>query len=334
MIKKFINESDNIVAETIEGFVKVNAARVNKLPNANVVIMNDIDRSKVSVIIGNGSGHEPACIGFVGKNMLDANAFGGLFAAPGPYTMLEAIKALDNKNGVCVLISNHAGDVLNSKMAIDMAEDDGYLAKPVLLYDDIASASKDEDPTERRGTAGTLYAYKMVGSYAALGHDLDKVCKFAEKVRDNTRTLSVALNPGSSPITGEMMFEIADDEIEIGMGVHGEAAAKNMKMQSASEIVKVMCDMLIEDKPFVENDEISVLVNGMGATTQMELYIFYNEVEKYLSSKGIKIVYPLVGSYITSQEMAGIALAFCKLDEEMKQALIARTDACGFTNVG
>lgn len=328
-IKKFINHPDNIVSDTIEGFVSAYKDRIVKLENSNVVIRKEKQEGKVGVIIGNGSGHEPACIGFVGKNMLTANAYGGIFAAPGPDTIYDAIEAADSGKGVCVLISNHAGDVINSKMAMDMAEDDDMVCKGVILYDDIASAPKEE-AKERRGTAGTLFNYKITGSYADEGHSLDDVVKMAEKVRDNTRTLTVATVPGTSPITGYEMFEINDDEVEIGMGVHGEAAAHTMKLAPSNEIAKVMCEKLIDDMPYKEGDEVAVLVNGCGQTTLMELLIFYRDVEKVLMESGIKCYKPAIGNYITTQEMGGIALAFCKLDDETKRLWAKETDAPGF----
>lgn len=328
--KKFINSTETIVDETVQGLVEAYPDRVRKLPNANVVIRKELPKDKVSVIIGNGSGHEPACIGFVGKNMLAANAYGGIFAAPGPDTLYSAIEATDTGKGVCVLISNHAGDVINSKMAIDMAEDDDMTCRGVILYDDIASAPKEE-MEERRGTAGTLFNYKITSSYADAGHSLDEVCKMAEKVRDNTRTLTVATVPGTSPITGYKMFEIEDDQIEIGMGVHGEAAAHTMEVSESRKIAEVMCEKLINDKPYVAGDEISVLVNGCGQTTMMELLIFFKDVKAILEEKGMKVFKPAIGNYITTQEMGGIALAFCKMDEEMKEMWVAETDATGFS---
>ncbi|QUI24560.1 dihydroxyacetone kinase subunit DhaK [Vallitalea pronyensis] len=328
-MKKIINHPDHIVKDTIEGFVKAYNDRIEKLEGSQVVVSKDRKDDCVSVIIGNGSGHEPACIGFVGKNMLAANAYGGIFAAPSPDTLYDAIEATHTEKGVCVLISNHAGDVINSKMAMDMAQDDDMVCKGVILYDDIASAPKGEE-VERRGTAGTLFNYKITSSYAAEGHSLDDVLVMAEKVRDNTRTLTVATVPGTSPITGYKMFEIADDEIEIGMGVHGEAAAHNMKIDTAEAIAKVMCAKLIEDKPYVSGDEVAVLVNGCGQTTYMELLIFYKEVEKLLAEAGIKAYKPAIGNFITTQEMGGIALAFCKVDEEMKKQWSKETNAPGF----
>lgn len=327
--KKFINDPDYIVEDTIEGFIKAYGDRIEKLENSHVILRKNREQGKVAVIIGNGSGHEPACIGFVGKNMLTANAYGGVFAAPGPDTIYDAIEAADNGAGVCVLISNHAGDVINAKMAMDMAEDDDMTCRAVILYDDIASAPKEETH-ERRGTAGTLFNYKITGSYADEGHSLDDVVEMANKVRDNTRTLTVATVPGTSPITGYKMFEIEDDEVEIGMGVHGEAAAHTMKLAPSKEIAKVMCDKLIDDKPYKVGDEVAVLVNGCGQTTLMELLIFFNDVENVLSEKGIKVFKPAIGNFITTQEMGGIALAFCKLDDEMKRLWAKETDAPDF----
>lgn len=329
-MKKFINNTETIVEEMIEGYVHAYQDRLEKLDGAHVILRKEPKaQGNVSVIIGNGSGHEPACIGFVGQNMLDANAYGGLFAAPSPDVLYDAIEATDKGAGVCVLISNHAGDVINSKMAIDMAEDDDLVCKGVILYDDIASAPKDQ-PEERRGTAGTLFNYKITGSYAEEGHDLEAVCKMAEKVRDNTRTLTVATLPGTSPITGIPMFEIADDEVEIGMGVHGEAAAHNMKMDSSKGVAKVMAEKLLEDRPFVEGEKVAVLVNGCGQTTQMELLIFYNDVREILEAAGIQVIKPAIGNFITTQEMGGIALAFCAMDDEMEKLWEKPTNAPGF----
>jgi phosphoenolpyruvate---glycerone phosphotransferase subunit DhaK len=329
-VKKFINEEDNIVKDTVSGLIKAYGDILAKVPNQDVVVRKNITKGNVGVVIGNGSGHEPACIGFVGKNMLTANAYGGIFAAPGPDATYEAIKAADTGAGVCVLISNHAGDVINSNMAIDMAEDDDINCKGVLLYDDIASAPKSKIE-ERRGTAGTLFAYKIVGSYAEEGHKLEDVVKMAEKVRDNTRTLTVASVPGTSPISGMPMFEIKDDEIEIGMGVHGEAAAHTIKMSNARDIAKILCSKLIEDKPYESGDEVAVLVNGCGQTTYMELLIMYKEIVSILEDRGIKSYKPAIGNFITTQEMGGIALSFCKLDDEMKKLWAKQTDAVGFT---
>lgn len=332
VIKKIINNTDDLVSETVEGYIKAYKDKLIKLDNRNVVARKNKSVNKVGVIIGNGSGHEPACLGFIGKNMLDCNAFGGIFAAPGPYDILEAIKEAETGKGVCVLISNHAGDILNSKMAIDMAEDDGYNAKAVILYDDIASAPKTE-LEERRGAVGTIFSYKMVGSYAEEGHDLDEVINLAEKIRDNVRSLSVGVISGTSPVTGEKMFDLPEGEVEIGLGIHGEASAHRMKSANASEIAKVMVQKLIDDKPYKSGDEVAVIVNGMGQTTMMEMMIFYNEVEDLLAKANINVFKPLIGNYITTQEMGGIGLAFCKMDDELKNLWTKETDAPQFPSL-
>lgn len=324
--KKFLNEPNLMVDEMIEGFIKANQDKLTIVPKTSVVAKKSINRSKVQVIIGNGSGHEPACIGFVGENMLSANAYGSLFAAPSADITYEAIKYCHSEQGVCVLISNHAGDVINSKMAIEMANDDDYVCEGVILYDDIASAPK-EKMAERRGTVGTLFNYKITGSYANEGHSLEEVVAMSKRVRDNTRTIAVALKPGTSPVTGLPMFEISEDEIEIGMGVHGEAAALTTRMGTSQEIAKIMVNMLVEDKPYIEGDELAVIVNGCGQTTLMEQLLFFNDVEREIVQKGMKVFKPQIGSFITTQEMGGISLSFCKVDEVMKRCWIAETDA-------
>lgn len=331
-ISKFINKPVDIVEEMISGYVKAYGSKIQKLPNVQVIARKKMDEDKVGVIIGNGAGHEPACIGFVGDGMLDANAYGGLFAAPGPYTILEAIKAADTGKGVCVLISSHAGDILNSQMAVDMAEDDGILAKPVILYDDIASAPKEALISERRGAIGTLFNYKMTPAYAK-GHTMDEIIAFAEKVRDNTRSIAAAMSPGTSPITGEPMFELNKGEVLVGLGVHGESAMLTFKNSDCKSIAESMVNSLTEDMPYNKGDEVAVIVNGSGGTTMMELLIYFDTVETVLSKKGIKIFKPVIDSLTTTQEMGGIGLALCKVDAEMKMAWEQATCATHFPQV-
>lgn len=328
-MKKILNDSEHIVRDMLSGVAKAYSHKLNLNTEENVLYRSKIEQDKVGIIIGNGSGHEPACIGFVGKNMLDANIAGGIFAAPGPYGILEGIRITDRGNGVCVIISQHAGDILNSKMGIDMAEDEGFVAKPLIVHDDVASAPIDE-LLERRGTIGTIFVYKMVGGYAAEGHSLEEILKFGKSVVFNSRSIGMANYTGTSPVNGKIMFELADDEIEIGLGVHGEAAVYTVKTAKSKVIAKLMAEKLIEDKPFKKGDEISVIVNGMGQTTQAELLVFYNDIDEILREKGIKVFRPLIGTFVTSQEMGGIALSFCKLTEEMKKQWIKDTDAVSF----
>lgn len=331
-MKKFINSTDTIVSDAVEAFVAVYSDRVKKLPDVTVIARTVIEDGKVGVIIGNGSGHEPACIGFVGKNALDCNAYGHLFAAPGPNHLLAAIKEADRGAGVVVLISNHAGDILNSRIAVDWAREDGINVKYVLLYDDVLSAPNSE-PTERRGTAGTFFNYKMAGAYAAQGHPIDKVCAMVEQIRDNTRTVTLASLPGTSPISGDPMFTIADDEYEIGIGVHGEASARTMKAAPANQVARELCDILLADGEYKSGEELLVLVNGCGQTTYMELMIICGEVTKHLNTKGINVFKPAIGSFITTQEMAGFALSFCRSNDQIKTLWCTETDAPGFPRI-
>lgn len=328
-MKKFINTVDSIVNDTVTSFVEIHKDAVKKLPNANVVARLKIESGKVGIVIGNGSGHEPACIGFVGKNALDCNAYGYLFAAPGPDTLLCAIKEADRGAGVIVLISNHAGDVLNSRIAVKWALEDGIDTRFVILYDDILSAPKDE-PLERRGTAGTYFNYRMAGAYAAQGHSIDEVVKYIEKIRDQTRAVTIASVPGVSPISGKSMFELPEDRYQLGVGVHGESSPDTIPVASAQEIASRMTDMLIDDGGYRSDDRLLVLVNGCGGTTDMELLIFAGEVRKRLEQLGITMVKPAVGSFITTQEMQGIALAFCRCDATMESLWFSETDASGF----
>ena len=328
-MKKFINSPETAVEDTISSYVSLYADRVRRLPGTSVVARRVMDRDKVGVVIGNGSGHEPACIGFVGKNALDCNACGNLFAAPGPDALLAAIREADTGKGVVVLISNHAGDVINSRIAVQWAREDGIDARYVILYDDVLSAPPEE-PGERRGTAGTFFNYRMAGAYAAQGHDIEAVAAKIAEIRDRTRTVTVASLPGISPISGQPMFELPADRYQLGVGVHGESSPDTIPAAPAREVARTMCDILLRDGGYRAGEELLVLVNGCGGTTYMELLVFWGEVERYLREKGIAVHRPAVGSFITTQEMQGVALSFCRGDGELKALWDSETDAPGF----
>lgn len=329
-INKFINNPDDIIEEMVSGYVKAYQDRIKRVEGSNVVARKNQTKGKVGVIIGNGSGHEPACLGFVGENLLDCNTYGGLFAAPGPFGMLDAIKEADTGNGVLVLISSHAGDILNSKMAIDMAEDDGFNVKSVVLYDDVASTDKDEPHEERRGSIGTIFSYKIAGSYSSEMKSMDEIISLVERVRDNTRTICSARIPGTSPITGEKMFELEEGRVLVGLGIHGESARLTFKDEGSDKIALAMLKELTDDIELKEGDTVSVIVNSMGSTTMMEQMIFFNAVEGELNKMGVKVFKPLIGSYITTQEMAGIGLSICKMDNEMMKQWAKPTNAPQF----
>ena len=298
-----------------------------------MVARKNMTPGKVGIVIGNGSGHEPACIGFVGENMLDCNAYGGLFAAPGPYAIYDAIVEADSGNGVLVLISSHAGDILNSKMAIDMAKEDGLKVDSVLLYDDLGSVDKNSPHEDRRGSIGTIFSYKIAGSFSSEMGSINAIKALIEEVRDNTRTICSARKPGTSPITGEEMFELETGEVLIGLGVHGKSSRNSHKGKNAKEIALIMLNYILEDIDITEGDTVSVIVNGMGQTTMSELMIFYNEIFEELKKLNIRIFKPLIGSFITTQEMAGIGLSILKMTEKMQIQWAKTTNAPHFPSL-
>ena len=275
-------------------------------------------QGKVGLVIGNGSGHEPAMIGLVGEGLFDVNVAGEIFTAPGPERIVEGIKAADNGAGVLVCVSHHAGDLMNAEMALELCEMEGINnVDMVVLYDDISSAPKGNEP-ERRGTAGLFFVWKMLGAFAEKSGDLAQTKAMGEKIRDNTRTLAMALTSCASPITGEIMFEMPDDEMEIGMGVHGEMGMGRQKIVSADETIDLMLPPILEDMPFKTGDEVLVMLNNSGSMTLMELFILYRRVAEKLDESGINVYKSWIGPYATTQEMAGFALSLCRVDDELK----------------
>jgi dihydroxyacetone kinase-like protein len=270
-------------------------------------------------------------IGFVGEGILDVNVPGEIFTAPAAPRILEGIKAADRGAGVLLYVASHAGDILNASLAVEMAQDVGLNVDCVILWDDIASAPPDQ-PEERRGIAGQMFPFKMAGSAAEEGLSLQEVKRVAEKARDNTRTLAVALTSCINPVTGEMMFDLPDDQIEVGMGVHGEAGAGRRAMGTADEIMDIVAERVIQDRPFVAGEEVCVLINGMGSTTLMEMFILYRRLDAILKSKGITVHSSRIGNFITTQEMAGFSLSLCAVDEELKHFWDAPADCPYFCN--
>ncbi len=315
-MKKIINNVNSIKEDMLSGFVSAYGDIV-KLEGSNLICRRiPKQEGKVGVVVGNGCGHEPCMTSLVGEGLLDVNVVGNIFAAPPPNQMLEGIKLADRGAGVLVLVSSHAGDIMNAKMAMMMCKVEGISAKMVVLYDDVSSAPKDQ-MKERRGTAGLFYCWKNASAAAEAGKTLDECVEVAEKTRDNVRTLSVAIDTGTHPETGERMFELPCDEIEVGMGVHGEAGTGRMKMTDAKTLVAVMLEQLIDDKPFVKGDEVAVLLNNSGSLTDMELCIIYKEICEYLEDRDIKIIRNWIGRYATTQEMSGFSISICKFDDSL-----------------
>ena len=328
--KKLINKPENILSEMRSGYAAAYRDVISLTDEGLIVRAQPKAYGNVGLVIGNGTGHEPAMTGFVGEGLFDVNVPGPIFTAPGPAHILRGIRAADKGAGVLVCVSHHAGDLMNAEMALEMAEDDGIDdVEMVVLYDDVASAEKGREP-ERRGTAGLFFTWKMLGAFAETSGDLAACKALAEKVRDNTRTLSMALDTAVSPITGKLMFELGEDEIEVGMGVHGESGVYKGKVVSADETVDLMLPTILADKPFVRGDEVCVLINNAGGLTIMELSILYRRVHELLDEAGIVVHRAWLGQYATTQEMAGFAISLCKVDEQLKELYDAPANGAFF----
>lgn len=318
MTKKVINNPKNVVVETADGLILAYHGKVNKIENSNAIKLADIRPGKVCLLVGGGSGHEPLFAGFVGENLADGAVSGNVFAAPSPDQILAATNALDQGKGVLYLYGNYAGDNMNFDIAAELAESEGITTKTVRIYDDVASAPL-ERITDRRGIAGDLFVIKIAGGASAKLDSLEEVYRVTAKARDFTRSMGVALAPGSIPETGQPTFTIGESEIEIGMGLHGEAGVAREKMMPADELVSRMTDLILKDLPFKSGDEVCLLINNLGATTMMELLIVNRKVRALLAEKQITVHDTLIGSYCTSQEMAGFSISLLKLDNELKQ---------------
>ncbi|NWF70798.1 MAG: dihydroxyacetone kinase subunit DhaK [Chloroflexi bacterium] len=317
--KKLINQPENIVREMLEGFARAYPSIVRLTDAGLIVRAQPKGAGRVGLVIGNGSGHEPAMIGFVGAGLMDVNVPGEIFSAPGPERIVEGIRLAERGGGVLLCVSHHAGDRMNAEMALELCAAEGLSGvEMVLLYDDISSAPKGQE-AERRGTAGLFFTWKMLGAYAETGASLPQCKALAEKVRDATRTLAVALTPGTNPISGQVMFALAEDEIEIGMGVHGEVGQGRQKLQDADATIDAMLPPILADLPFRAGDEALVFINNSGSMTQMELFILYRRVAQRLDAAGIGVYGAWIGAYATTQEMAGFALSLCRVDDELKR---------------
>ena len=332
-MQRILNNPDNIVDEMLEGFLKTHGNIVKKTDNPRVVAAKAAPvQGKVGVVTGGGSGHKPAFIGYVGKNLCDAAAVGEICSSPTAVAFLDAFKAADGGAGIACLYGNYSGDNMNVKMAVKMAKKQGLTVKTVIANDDVASAPKDQKE-KRRGVAGEILMWKCGGAKAAQGADLDQVIAAAQKAIDNTRSVGIGLTPCTLPAVGHPNFEIKDGTMEVGIGHHGEPGIEVCPLETAQQMAKRMTDIVLPDYPFEAGDEVVVLVSGLGATPVMELYVLYNEVEKILTEKGIRIYKPMVGNYFTSLDMMGATLTVMKLDEELKTYLRAPACTPFYTNV-
>ena len=320
-MQRILNNPDNIVDEMLEGFVKNHGDIVKTTQHPRVIAAKEapID-GKVGVVTGGGSGHKPAFIGYVGKNMCDTAAVGEICSSPTAAAFLDAFRAADGGAGVACLYGNYSGDNMNVKMAVRMAKKEGLNVKTVVANDYVASAPKNQRE-KRRGVAGEILMWKCGGAKAAKGGNLDEVIAAAQKAIDNTRSVGIGLTPCTLPAVGHPNFEIKEGTMEVGIGHHGEPGIEVCELETADKMAKRMVDIVLPDYPFKTGDEVVVLVSGLGATPVMELYVLYNEIEKIMVEKGIKIYKSYVGNYFTSLEMMGATLTVMKLDDELKDLI-------------
>ena len=330
-MKKIINNPSNFVEESIDGLIKSHPDIYALAKDNNRVIKRANKASKkVGIVTGGGSGHLPVFTGYVGKGFLDACAIGSVFASPSVEQMVSAIKNADNGNGVLCIIGNYGGDVMNFEMACEIVEAEGTKTKKVIVADDIASASEQEK-SKRRGIAGMIFVFKIAGAIAETGVSLEEVFNAATETNNNIRTLGVALSPCILPEAGKPTFEINDDEIEIGMGIHGEPGIKREKLKPANDLVDDLYKRIIDDSKLKMNDNIAIMINSLGATPLEELYIVSKRVNENLSNSKINNIKTYVGRYATSMEMAGLSITTLKLSDDLKKCLFA-SSACPFWN--
>ena len=326
-MKKLINAPERVVEEMLRGMELAHGGMLRLLSENGVVLRADAPvQGKVALVSGGGSGHEPTHGGYVGPGMLDAACAGSVFTSPTPDQMLEATKAVAGGAGVFYVVKNYTGDVLNFEMAGELAEAEGIQTDYVVTNDDVAV----EDSTftsGRRGIAGTIFVHKICGAAADDGKDLAGIKELAERVNGNVRSMGMALTSCTPPESGEPIFQIADDEMEMGVGIHGEPGIERKKIEPADSIVDQMLDRILGDSVDFSGSEVAVMVNGMGGTPPMELYVAYARVADRLGAEGVNVWrMPYVGDYMTSLEMAGFSITLLKLDEEMKGYLAAPCD--------
>jgi dihydroxyacetone kinase-like protein len=315
-MKKLINQPDRLVDEELAGMALAHADLI-RVESPNIVVRKDAPRQgKVGVISGGGSGHEPMHGGFVGRGMLDAACPGAVFTSPVPDQMLAATQAVNGGAGVLHIVKNYTGDIMNFELAAELAKAEGIDVESVVIADDVAV--KDSLYTAgRRGVGGTVLAEKIVGAAAEEGADLATVKALCERVQANVRSMGMALTSCTVPAAGKPTFEIGDDEMEIGIGIHGEPGRERRKLATADEITELLAIPIIDDLPFQSGDRVLAFVNGMGGTPLLELYVIYRKLAEILDGRGVQIARSLVGNYITSLEMAGCSITLLKLDDEL-----------------
>ncbi|WP_121640215.1 dihydroxyacetone kinase subunit DhaK [Virgibacillus sp. Bac330] len=331
-MKKIINNPNEVVQDMVQGLVAAYPSKLKVIPETLVIARKDAPvEGKVGLVSGGGSGHEPAHAGYIGKGMLDCAVAGEVFTSPTPDQVFEGIKAADGGKGVFLVIKNYTGDVLNFEMAAELAEAEGIQVEKVIVNDDVA-VEDSSFTTGRRGIAGTVLVHKIAGAMAESGASLQEVKRVADKVVANVRSMGMALTSGTVPAAGKPSFQLEDNEMEIGIGIHGEPGIERKQIASADEIATELVERIFTDIDIPKGQEVVVMINGLGATPEMELFILNKKVQNLLKDKGIEVFQTFVGEYMTSLEMAGCSVTLLKVDDELKSLLQAPSEAPAFRN--
>ena len=328
-MKKIINHPAHVVDEMLNGMVSAHPEYCKRLKGFQVLVRANLTGNKVALVSGGGSGHEPSHGGFVGEGMLDAAVAGDVFTSPTPDQVFEAIQAVDQGQGVLLVIKNYTGDIMNFEMARELAEAEGIDVKQVVVNDDVA-VENSTYTTGRRGIAGTIFVHKIAGAAAEAGKSLDAVQRIANKVISNVRSMGMSLTSCTIPAAGKPGFTLGAEEMEVGLGIHGEPGTYKDDIKSADAIAEILVSKILEDLKYKSGDQAAVLVNGLGGTPLMELYIVNRKVHALLSEKGIKVYKTIVGNFMTSLEMAGCSVSLLKLDEELIGYLDAKADTIAY----
>jgi dihydroxyacetone kinase-like protein len=320
-VKKFVNDPKDFVAEMLEGLALANPTTLKYVPDYNLIMRTDApNENKVSIVQGSGSGHEPAHVMTVGKGMLDAACPGDVFAAPPTDYVYETVKLVSSPRGVLLLVNNYTGDRMAFEMAQELAEAEDIKVKTLFINDDVA-VQDSTYTVGRRGVAGNFFVMKAVGAAAERGADLDEVARIGEKVNSVTRTMGMALTACTPPAKGSPLFDLPDDEIEMGVGIHGEPGRRREKLAPANAIVDELLTAVADDLPFQSGDRVALMLNGLGGTPISELYLLYGRAHKQLAERGITVGRSYVGEYCTSLDMAGASLTLVRLDDEIDSLL-------------
>lgn len=332
-MKKIINDPKNMLSEMMEGYLGVYGDHVKQVENYTSLIRRDLEPDKVGILVGGGSGHEPLFLDYLGPGYADGVAQGNIFASPSPDNVLAVTKAINRGKGVIYVFGNHSGDILNFGMAAELAAQEGIRTQTVLVTDDVALAPPDRIK-DRRGIAGILFAMRIAGAACHSGYDLDAVKLVTEKANANIRTMGIALSPGTIPGEPKASFMLGENEMEIGLGLHGEPGVRRGKFQGADEIVDQMMDMILNDLPYKKGDDICVLVNGLGSTSRLELMIAARRILQNLTKAAIHVHDIKVGNYAICQEMAGVSITTMRLDSELRKLYDSPSSALIFDRNG